>query len=233
MCPPYHEEFTPVTTHRPKVRQKRYLNRALKGQVLSMNHALFLPSTLEMVRNVVHDAGQRPYLETDLKLLTGEAESNIPWYVDRLLELYHHRPFSMIDQISEGELHRDIDQMNCGFSPKAASEALWGMEIELSDHDLPFDQLSWGLNYLQKHEYLPDRNPEARITPELGGHALVIELIEGLADRLLINQNGSHHLGRINQLKRYPGVEHAVLEQDSHGPLRCGLITTKGTICYG
>lgn len=233
MCPPYTEEFRPAPTHRPVVREKRYINRAVKGQPLAMNHALFLPTSLEMVRNICHDEGQRHHLETDIRLLTGEAETNIPWYVDQLFELYQRMPFSMTDQISEGELHRVIQEMDCGFSPQKASEALWGMDVIVSDMDAPFDQLSWALDWLQKHEYLPDVDPKTVLTSANGGSGILVRGIEQLADQVLINQNGSHHTGRLNKLSQWPGVEHCVLESDEFGPLRCGLITSKGTICYG
>lgn len=233
MCPPYTEEFKPAPTHRPQVREKRYINRAVKGQHLAMDHALFLPSTLEMVRNICHDGGLRHYLETDIRLLTGEAETNTPWYVDRLIALYERMPFSMTDQISEGEFHRILNEMNCGFSPKRASEALFGMDVLVSDHDTPFDQLAWGLHWLQNHDYLPDIDPNTPLTSRNGGNCLLISELESLADLCLINQNGSQHMGRIKQLKRWPGVDHRILESDSIGPLRCGLVTTKGTICYG
>jgi hypothetical protein len=233
MCPIYHEDFTPATSQRPKVREKRFLNRIVKGQVLSMNHALFLPHTLEQIRSIVHDKTQRPYLEMDLKLLTGNLDSNIPHHIDRLLELYSYTPFSMIDQINEVELHQGIARLGCGFSSTMASQALWGMEIALSDDDLPFDQLSWGLNYLQKQDYLPTVDSSTLVGSDNGERALVVQLIVALADRLLINQNGSHHQARLHQLTRWPGIEHTVLEQDAFGPLLCGLITNKGIIRYG
>jgi len=233
MCPQYVEEFKPTQTYRPVTREARYINRIVSGQHLSLDHALFLPSSLEAIRSIVHNESHRVYLEADLRLLTGDLPAKIPANVDRLLQLYRRMPFSMLDQISEGELHRLILEMDSGFSPKKASEALWGMEIIVSDHDLPFDRLTWGLDWLQKHHYLPERDPDELLIEETGSNCVLIRGIEILAERILVNQNGSHHTGRIQQLSRWPGVEHTVLESDSFGPLRCGLLTNKGTICYG
>lgn len=233
MCPPYTEEFKSAPSYRPKTREKRYLNRVVKGQPLAMNHALFLPTTLEMVRNIVHDGEQRRYVEIDVKMLTGADDATVTERIDRMLELYERMPYSFVDQISEGEMHRHLTEMNCGISPNQAAVALYGMDVELCDYDAPFDQLSWALDWFQKNDYLPVLESNQVIDAEHGSHCIMIRLIESLADTILINQNGSHHTGRLDQLKAWPNVGHTVLEQDEFGPLRCGLVTNKGTIAYG
>lgn len=229
----YTKDFQPAPSHRLKVREKRFINRVVAGQPIAMDHALFLPSTLAVVRDVLTQPELRSYLETDLRLLTGEADTNIPWYVDRLINVCRELSFSTTDQISEEYLHRIIRDLNCGLSPQKASEALWGMDVYISDHDLPFDQLTWGLHWLQNHEYLPNIAGDTLLSEHNGGDCLLVRKLELLCDTLLINQNGSVHSGRVRQLERWPGVEHRVLESDTFGPLRCGLRTVKGTLCYG
>ena len=88
------------------------------------------------------------------------------------------------------------------------------------------------MDFLQKSDYLPEQ-PGVVLSEHNGGHALLIHLLEQLADACLINQNGSHHGGRLDLLANWPGCTMVVLEEDAFGPLRCGLTTTKGIVCYG
>jgi hypothetical protein len=188
---------------------------------------------MEMVRNLCRDGLQRDHLVRDLKLLTNADQKELDASVDFLCKLYRRMPFSMLEQISEGEFLRILTEMNSGFSPEEAAVGLWGIEIRLTDLETPYEQLAWGLEWLQKSDYLPDVPKDTVLTTDLGGDCLLIREIEKLADRFLITSSGGHHTGLIAWLADHPGVDHVVLESDSFGPLRCGLKTSKGTLCYG
>lgn len=61
----------------------------------------------------------------------------------------------------------------------------------------------------------------------------VVNRADLLIDRLLITEKGQSNLFNQELLEKEAGIKVVVLEQDSFGPVRQGIVIGYGVLCYG